>query len=43
MMVVVERAIHPSFCCKNQHFLLLTVVFHGFDALKTTEKVETHQ
>jgi hypothetical protein len=42
-MVVVERAIHPSFCHKNQHLLLFTVVFHGFDAQKSTEMVDTHQ
>jgi hypothetical protein len=44
MMVVVERAIHPSFCCKNQHLPLFTVVFHaGLDALKNTEMIDTHQ
>jgi hypothetical protein len=44
MMVVVQIAIHPSFCCKNQYLLLFTVVFHvGFDALKNTEMVDTHQ
>jgi hypothetical protein len=26
MIVVVERAIHPSFCCKNQHLMLFAVV-----------------
>jgi hypothetical protein len=26
LMIVVERAIHPCFCSKNQHLLLLTLV-----------------
>jgi hypothetical protein len=26
VVVVVETAIHPSFSCKNQHFLLFMVV-----------------
>jgi hypothetical protein len=43
VVVVVERAIHPSFCCKNQHLPLFTVVFHGFDAQKSTDMVDTHQ
>jgi hypothetical protein len=39
MMVMMERAIYPSFCCTNQHSAIHSC-FHGSDALKTHEMMD---